>query len=72
MKTNSSRKSEVESQVGYSQIRNELIETSPTSHRNRCFGVANSEVQLRAQSSLSASAARLLKSERLPGVCLRF
>ena len=58
MKTISSRKSEVESQVGYSQIRNELIETSPTSHRNLCFRVANSEIQLRAQNSLSGSAAR--------------
>ena len=59
MKTISSRKSEVKSQVGYSQIRNELIETSPTSHRNLCFRVANSEIQLRAQNSLSGSAARL-------------
>jgi hypothetical protein len=59
MKTISSRKSEVKSQVGHSQIRNELIETSPTSHRDLFFGVANSEVQLRAQSSLSGSAARL-------------
>ena len=57
MKTISSRKSEVKSQVGCSQIRNELIETSPTSHRNLCFRVANSEIQLRAQSSLSGSAA---------------
>ena len=58
MKTISSRKSEVKSQVGYSQIRNELTETSPTSHRNLCFRVANSEIQLRAQNSLSGSAAR--------------
>ena len=58
MKTISSRKSEVKSQVGHSQIRNELIEASPTSHRNLCFGVANSEIQLRAQNSLSGSAAR--------------
>ena len=62
MKTSSSRKSEVKSQVGYSQIRNELIETSPTSHRNLCFRVANSEIQLRAQSPLSGSAARLMPS----------
>ena len=59
MKTKSSRKSEVKSQVGYSQIRNELIETSPTSHRNLCFRVANSEIQLRTQSPLSGSAALL-------------
>ena len=58
MKTLLSRNSEVKSQVGYSQIRNELIEASPTSHRNLCFEVANSEVRLRAQSSLSGSAAR--------------
>ena len=64
MKTISSRKSEVESQVGHSQIRNELIETSPTSHRNLCFRVANSEIQLRAQNSLSGSAARQRGEER--------
>jgi hypothetical protein len=58
MKTISSRKLEVKSQVGHSQIRNELIETSPTSHHNPCFGVANAEVLLRAQSSMSGSAAR--------------
>jgi hypothetical protein len=45
MKTISSRKSEVKSQVGHSQIRSELIETSPTSHRNLCFRVANSEIR---------------------------
>ena len=61
MKTLLSRNSEVKSQVGYSQIRNELIETSPTSHRNLCFEVANSEMRFRAQSSLSGSAARLLR-----------
>ena len=65
MKTISSRKSEVESQVGYSQIRNELIETSPTSHRNLCFRVANSEIQLRAQNSLSGSAARRLSAAKV-------
>ena len=70
MKTISSRKSEVESQVGYSQIRNELIETSPTSHRNLCFRVANSEIQLRAQNSLSGSAARLTGRKTLHWGCL--
>ena len=61
MKTLLSRNSEVKSQVGYSQIRNELIETSPTSHRNLCFEVANSEMRFRAQSPLSGSAARLYR-----------
>jgi hypothetical protein len=51
---------------GYSQIRNELTETSPTSHHNPCFEVANSEVRLRAQSSLSGSAARPPKTK--PGL----
>jgi hypothetical protein len=46
METILSRKS----QVGHSQIRNELIETSPTSHRNLCFRVANSEIQLTSSS----------------------
>ena len=40
-------------------VRDELIETSPTSHRNLFFRVANFEIQLRAQNSLSGSAARL-------------
>jgi hypothetical protein len=59
IKTISSRKSEVKAKWGTTvRFGNELIETSPTSHRNLCFRVANSKVQLQSRSSLSGSAAR--------------
>jgi hypothetical protein len=55
MKTISSRNPEAKAKpsgvagVGCSQIRNELTETSSTSHRNLCFRVANSNAVRRFQ-----------------------